>query len=163
MLVDDDPNLLAAIKRILKKEQWEIDAFTVPQEALAQLEKHEYNVILSDYYMPEMNGVSFFEYSKAKQKEAIRIILSGQADKDAVMNAINRAEIYRFICKPCNTRELIMTIKGAIEYNQLLKENKRLANVMREQESKLLTQQKELERLENENPGITKVNWDEEL
>ena len=162
LLLDDEAHVLSATQRILNKEQWQIDTFTDPHEALSQLAVSDYDVILADYRMHDMDGVSFLEFSKVKQPDAMRIILSGHADLDAVMDAINRAEIYRFIAKPCNPKELKAALKQAIKHRNLLLENKQLADSMREQRSKLSRQQRELVRLEKENPGITQIEFDDE-
>ncbi len=162
VLVDDEVNVIKALQRVLAREGWEVMAFTSAREALEQLVAMPMDLVISDYRMPEMNGVEFLQACKEEHPDALRIILSGQADIDGVMDAINNAEVYRFITKPWNNEELILTLRQALEFNRLKQENERLAATVRQQSNIMKKQLTELQRLEKESPGITQVDWNDD-
>lgn len=157
LLIDDEPSILRALKRSLKIPGCELDTYESPTEALEALEKQSYTVIISDYRMPEMDGVSFLKIAKQRQPDAVRLVLSGYTDVNGLLAAINEAEIYRFIAKPWDDLELLMTINKTLEYADLLETNRRLLVHIREQEQTIAQQQSELDRLERDSPGITRV------
>lgn len=106
LILDDEELILNALVRALKSEEYTIDKFTSPLQALDDLRKTNYDVILADYRIPEMDGITFLKKSKQFLPQAKRIILSGQADFNGLVSAINEAEIFRFIFKPWNDDEL---------------------------------------------------------
>ncbi|MBU2708656.1 response regulator [Zooshikella marina] len=161
-IVDDEPNILNALKRTLRRQGWNIVTYSDPLLALNELTELHFELIISDFRMPSMNGVELLLKLKKFRPDAIRIVLSGQSDMKAVLDAINKAEVYRFILKPWNDDELVMTLVNALKYADLLQENKQLAETVRLQRSKLEKQIAELKRLEKESPGITRVNFDKE-
>jgi len=118
--------------------------------------------------MPDMNGVEFLSIFKQRQPDAARIILSAYTDHDELIDAINKSEIYRFIMKPRDSSELKLTIAQALAYQGLLIENQRLADTVRNQKETIVEQQEIVDKqqemlnfLEKENPGITKVDLDD--
>jgi two-component system probable response regulator PhcQ len=162
MLVDDEKNILSSLSRALRNEHWKIESFTSAAEALRRAEVSNFELFISDFRMPEMNGVEFLSAVKQIQPQSMRLILSGYTDLDALLGAINDAEIYRFLSKPWQDYELISTVEKALHFRKLTIENQRLADKVRKQESKLSQQEMVLQKLEKENPGITKVNWTED-
>ena len=118
-----------------------------------------FDLVLSDYRMPVMDGVDFLTRLKATQPDTMRLILSGYSDLKALLQAINEAEIHRFISKPWNDYELKSTIALALAHRATRLENKRLADQVRAQQSQL---EDLLGKLEAEAPGITKVCLDED-
>lgn len=166
LLLDDEPNVVSSLKRILKKEPWQITGHTDAETALEEIRSKSntdeaFNVVVSDYRMPKMNGIDFLILVKQLSPDTVRIVLSGQADMKAMMDSINRAEIYRFLSKPINPEELIFTLRVSLKHYALVLENKKLANLMRQQNKIIDVQKNELERLEQESPGITNVDLDE--
>ncbi|MDF2447312.1 MAG: transcriptional regulator [Moraxellaceae bacterium] len=161
-LVDDEPNILSALQRVFRRQQWIVHAFSDAQVALSALAEHDYAVIISDYQMPSLDGVTYLQFAKQRQPHAMRMILSAHGDRDSMMQAINRAEIYRFLSKPWEDYELESTLRSAIDLYMLRHENQRLLEQVREQQAALLRQQRELLRLEAENPGLTRVRRDAE-
>jgi DNA-binding NtrC family response regulator len=163
LIVDDEESIVNALKRCLRKvADWEIETFTSGSEALRRAEGTSFDLFISDFRMPEMNGVEFLSKVKKIQPNSARIILSGYTDLEALVGAINEAEIFRFINKPWNDYELILTIEQALKYKDMLTENLYLANQVREQKTKLDTNEKLLTKLEKQNPGITQVNWSDD-
>lgn len=159
LLVDDEQNILNALHRVFASESYQLESFTSPRAALARIKEIHFDLILSDYRMPEMNGVAFLDAARRIQPDAMRLVLSGYADLEAVVAAINVAEIYRFIGKPWQDYELKATVAQALAHRELAVENQRLANQVRAQQAMLQTQLTELQRLETEHPGITQVRW----
>jgi response regulator RpfG family c-di-GMP phosphodiesterase len=116
-----------------------------------------FDIIISDYRMPEMDGVAFLKAMREIQPDAVRFILSGFADLGGLIGAINEARIHRFISKPWDDYALIADIRQALEFRNLQIENQRLADQVRHQQGLISQQELELARLEAESPGITKV------
>ncbi len=162
MLVDDEENVLKALKRTLATESYEIETYSNGADALERAKKAQIDLVLSDYRMPVMDGVAFLVELRKLQPDAMRLILSGYSDLEAMLAAINQAEIYRFISKPWQDYELRATINQALAHRAVLLENKRLADQVRAQQTQLAEQQKILQKLETDSPGITQVRWAED-
>jgi diguanylate cyclase (GGDEF)-like protein/PAS domain S-box-containing protein len=100
LLVDDEPNILASLSRLFRREGFQILTATSPAIAFELLAKHKVQVILSDQRMPEMSGTEFFARVRQLYPDTIRIVLTGYTDLDSVTGAINRGAIYKFLTKP---------------------------------------------------------------
>tara|TARA_R110001592_G_scaffold181747_1_gene424598 strand:+ start:18028 stop:18570 length:543 start_codon:yes stop_codon:yes gene_type:complete len=161
-LVDDEPNILKALKRALHRHFPNILTFDNPETALTELTYSHVDLIISDYKMPFMTGVEFLTQFKQSHPDCLRMILSGQADIQGVLDAINTVGIYRFLLKPWNDEELIVNIQNALAYNKLEQENKELLRTVKEQSIIMNSQLSELKRLERESPGITQVDLNED-
>jgi response regulator RpfG family c-di-GMP phosphodiesterase len=166
LLVDDEPNILRALERQLRSIErgdggpaYRIETCTDPAAALQRGEEVAFDLVLSDYRMPRMNGVAFLRAFRAIQPSAARLLLSGRADLSGLIDAINEAGIMRFLAKPWEEAELVFAVEQALRERRLLLENQRLADELRVSRSLAARQQAELERLERECPGITRVNW----
>ena len=157
LLVDDDPNILQALNRLLK--HYQVEMFTSGEEALVAAHETTFDIVISDYKMPEMDGVAFLTFFRALQPDAIRMILTGYADLNTAQHAINDVEVFRFISKPWNNFELLNGVKRGLEYRRVMLENRALADEVRKQRVILNQQEAILMALEKEEPGITKVNW----
>lgn len=157
LLVDDDPSILKALARVLKA--YDTTAATSGMEALLIAETTEFQMVITDYRMPEMDGLSFLEKFMAVQPDAVRVILTGYADLEATQLAINHIGVFRFINKPWNNAEIINTVEKGLEMQRILTENRLLADQVRQQQARLNEQDAILKALEAEEPGITKVNW----
>lgn len=161
-LVDDEPQILKALQRVLHPYGWDVHSFTDAEAALRALGEHQYAVILSDYQMPRLDGITYLQFAKQYQPRAMRMVLSAHGDRQAMMQAINRAEIYRFLSKPWEDYEIVSTMHAAIDLYQLRDENQRLLEQVKRQASQLERQREELLRLEAEHPGITQVQRDDD-
>ncbi len=155
LIVDDDPNVIAALKRLLHSEPYNVLTVLSGEEALELMEEHAIDLVLCDEKMPGLRGSDVLRVMKDKWPDTIRIMLSGQVDVEAVVRAINEGEAYRFISKPWNEAELLLTVSQAMEKGHLIRENRRLTNEIRKHEH-LITM------LENQHPGITQLNLDSE-
>lgn len=165
LLVDDEINILSALKRSLQRiefdeldgERPEIETFVSARQALARLQRAPVDLIISDFRMPEMGGIEFLTEAVQVQPDVARIVLSGNADLDAIVEAINKIHIWRFIAKPWHDFELKTGVVQALAARSLVVENRRLADIVRKQYGKISRREAELCRLEAESPGITRL------
>lgn len=168
MLVDDEEGILNALRRLLALTpctyhgdtyKLHVETYASANAALDRAREQTFELFLVDYRMPEMDGVRFLKEVRNIQPEAARMILSGYADLNALVAAINEAKIYRFLAKPWNDYELVSAIAEALAYRDLLAERAQLADQARLAQGRLSAEEAELRRLERLEPGITKVNW----
>ncbi len=157
LLVDDETNVLRALGRLLR--DYDITALTSAEEALLVAKEVKFDLVISDFKMPSMNGVEFLIKFMKLQPNSIRMILTGYADLESAQTAINEAGVYRFINKPWNNIEITNAVKSGLEYQRVLLENSQMANQVREQQKLLNEKDNLLKALEKEEPGITQVNW----
>jgi len=155
LLVDDEKSILNSIIRLFLNEKYEILTAASGKEALQIMEENDVSLIISDHRMPEMTGVEFLSLAKDIAPDAIRIMLTGYADLEASINAINEGEVYRFITKPWNDEELLITVKRALEHRELILQNRRLTKTVKKQAAIL-------EKLEDHYPGISEVTRSED-
>lgn len=168
LLVDDEDAILKSLKRLLRvapcaaggrQYMLDVEAFTSPYEALERAAEMPFDIVMTDYRMPEMDGVEFLKAFKQIQPDAARLILSGYADLNALLRAVNEIGIDRFIGKPWNDYELMSAIAQSLAHRDLMLENRQLANLIRLEMGEKTPEAIEAERLEALEPGITQVNW----
>jgi len=155
LLVDDEPNLTSALVRSLDRSQFEIFTADSAQQGLMILAGNDIDVVVSDERMPGMTGSQFLTEVRKKWPHTIRMILSGQADLEAAVRAINEGEVYRFLLKPCHPKELQMTILQGLQHKKLVAQSRKLL----QEHMKTMNL---IEALEKDNPGITKIELDED-
>lgn len=153
LLVDDESNVLSALKRALFDEPLEIASVTSAEEALDVLKTDTFKVVVSDERMLGMQGSEFLAQVKELHPHTVRIMLTGHATLEAAMKAVNEGEIYRFFSKPWDDQSLKFAIRSAIEKYDLEAENRRLLATVREQSL-------EIKVLEKRYPGISRVEKD---
>lgn len=126
LLVDDEPAILDGYRRHLHRN-FEVTVCSEPVEALRLLNTEEtFAVVVSDYRMPVMNGVDFLKEVRRLHPTTTRVMLTGQADHEATLDAINHGNIYRFLQKPCPPTTLSTTVEDAVELHQLVTAEKEL-------------------------------------
>jgi len=157
MLVDDEEGILRALKRALAADKYKVELFTSSEGALKRAAEESFDLVISDYRMPKMDGVEFCSALGDIQPDIIRIILSGQSDFDAMINAIKSAKIYRFIGKPWHDLDLRVSVAQALSHRDAEQENLRLAEQVRTQQTQIDRQQQILDQLEADSPGISHV------
>ncbi|MEN6585539.1 MAG: ATPase, T2SS/T4P/T4SS family [Sulfuricella sp.] len=123
LLVDDEPNVLKALQRVFRQENYLVATAPNAGEALALMRQGAFHLVVSDYMMPGMNGAEFLKQVKALYPETIRIMLTGHADTGAVMGAVNEGAVYKFILKPWNDDDLRVTAALALEQHDLIEKN----------------------------------------
>lgn len=162
LILDDEPNVTRALLRVLKRHlplNVRVEAFNDPMQALARAREASFDVILSDYRMPQMDGITFLQAVRQTQAHAVRMILSASTEVDTIMKAINDVEAFRYLTKPWHEDELIGQIQQALQRSESSREQRQLADDMRLQRGELSPQARELKRLEELEPGITEVEW----
>lgn len=126
LLVDDEPNILTALKRLLRRDGYEILTANSGEEGLALLEDKAVDVIVSDQRMPGMSGVDFLRAAKEKYPDTVRIVLSGYTELKSVTDAVNEGAIYKFFTKPWEDNQLRGHIAEAFRRKEIEDENRRL-------------------------------------
>jgi two-component system, probable response regulator PhcQ len=155
LIVDDEPNVIASLRRALIDEAYEIYSATDGAEGLDILKQGKIKVVISDEKMPAMSGTEFLACVKDYYPDTVRIMLTGYASLEAAMKAVNKGEIYRFFSKPWNETELKLSIRAALEKYNLEAENKKLLKIVKRQAINLKL-------IENKYPSITKLEKDED-
>ncbi len=140
LFVDDEEGVLKAMRRIFRQENYTMMTASSGAEALELLQKEAVHVVISDHRMPGMTGAELLRKIKTLYPQTIRIMLTGYADVNAVMGAVNEGAVYKFITKPWNDEDLRLTVSLALEQYDLLQENKSL-------KKQAETQKKEINRL----------------
>ncbi|WP_347987064.1 response regulator [Methylomonas sp. AM2-LC] len=160
LIVDDEPNVLKSLSRLLR--QYSLSVANNSEEALSLAKLHSFDLVISDYRMPGINGVDFLILFKLIQPDAVRVVLTGHADMEGVQHAINEAQVFRFINKPWNNDELLAIVEKGLEQKRILLENREIVDKVRSQQGLVDEKTAILHALETEEPGITKVNWGED-
>lgn len=123
VVVDDEKIVTSAFGTLLKVEGFsDAHFFNNPKEALKFLKENTPDLVISDFLMPEMNGLEFLSEVKKLYPEVSKILLTGYADKENAIRAINEIGLYRYIEKPWSNDDLIINIKNGIERSYLLSE-----------------------------------------
>jgi len=132
LLLDDDVNILRSYQRVMRNK-YELLTFESAQEAIDAFQTEgPFAVVVSDYRMPEMDGVEFLAVVKKISPDSVRIMLSGQADKDVAVEAVNQGNIFRFLNKPCPVEEFLNHVKAAVEqYELVMAERELLDNTLK--------------------------------
>ncbi len=151
LFVDDEKNILKSLRRTFMEEQnYDIYLAESGAEGLQVLDStDDFRLVISDYRMPGMNGVEFLRQVNDRWPDTVRIVLSGYADTAVVVEAVNLGHIYKFIPKPWDDNELLMTIKAALDYQRLRRENSSLNVRLQEKNKELEYKNHELTDLNN--------------
>lgn len=126
LFVDDEPNVLHSIQRSLRK-RYSLDTAQSGQEALETLERDgPYAVIVSDMQMPEMNGAELLSIAKQSAPATVRIMLTGNADQQTAIDAINKGDILRFLNKPASADQIANALEAGLAQHRLIAAEKEL-------------------------------------
>jgi len=127
LLVDDEENIVAALRRLLRAEGWKVLSATSAEQALHEMARHEVDVVLSDQRMPGMTGVELLRRAKELYPETIRLVLSGYTELQSITDAINEGAIYKFLAKPWDDEQLRAHLREAFALKEMADENRGLA------------------------------------
>jgi len=157
LILDDEPSVLNALRRTLRAafppDDVVIEVFDEPEAAVLRAGEQDFDIVISDYRMPGLNGADVLQLVKGLQPEAIRIVVSATTEILDVTDAINRAEVFRYLAKPWQQEELVATVREAFA---------RRARLAPPRPAPAGGQDDVLRRLEQDEPGITRVDWDED-
>ncbi|MBX9654300.1 hybrid sensor histidine kinase/response regulator [bacterium] len=131
LIVDDEEDVLLSLRSMFRRE---FDVITVPRarDALELMGKREVHVVISDQRMPDMNGVDFLAQVSDQFPEVIRLMITGYADINSVIAAVNRGHVYRYIAKPWDPAELEAAVRQAVDQYEVLAERRRLIRELEE-------------------------------
>ena len=126
LFVDDEESILSSLKRLLRKEPYKVYTAVGGEAGLELLAEHEVQLVVSDQRMPEMTGTQLLQKVRQQWPDTVRVVLSGYAEADVIVDAINQGEVYRFIAKPWKDEALKTTIRQCFEHYEITQENLRL-------------------------------------
>jgi DNA-binding NtrC family response regulator len=154
LIVDDEASVRSALRRTLRKEPYRVSLAESAAEALQIMRDDHVDLLITDHLMPQMTGLDLLRRVRLLFPDTARVILTGQAEMDTVVAAINEGEIYRFLRKPWDETEIKLTIHLALEQQRTERENKRLLELLKRQADVI-------RKLENTHPGIASIVRDD--
>lgn len=137
LFVDDEANILSSLKRLFRQFGYRIFTAENGMRGLEIMEQETVDMVISDMRMPGMSGAQFLEQIREKWPETVRILLTGYAEISSTIEAINKGQIYRYISKPWEDNDIVLTVKHALQQKQLEKEKLRLEALTRKQNEEL--------------------------
>jgi len=137
LCVDDEPNILSSLRRMLSLEGFQVSTAESGADALTMLAKEPVDVVISDLQMPHMSGTDLLRQIHQQWPKTMRLMLTGASDMSGAIQAINQGEIYRYIAKPWNDEELISTLQSALAFANLANEHDRLEALTQAQKESL--------------------------
>jgi response regulator RpfG family c-di-GMP phosphodiesterase len=137
LLVDDEQNILSALRRLLRPRGYNVVTAISAAEGLKILEQENVDLVISDMRMPEMDGAEFLERTASRWPDTMRILLTGYADINSTIEAINKGAIYKYISKPWDENDLILSVQHALEKKFLEQERRRLEALTQQQNEQL--------------------------
>ncbi|MFZ5862106.1 MAG: response regulator [Nitrospirota bacterium] len=153
LVVDDEPAVRASLRRLFAREQYAVLEAGGVQEAIMSMGTAQVDLVITDYAMPDGTGLDLLLMLKQRYPHVVRMIITGKADLNAVIAAINDGHVYRFVLKPWDNEDLCLSVRLALEQAKLLSEKRELVGRLEDQERTLRT-------LAKQYPGITAVDWD---
>jgi response regulator RpfG family c-di-GMP phosphodiesterase len=126
LCVDDEPNILSSLRRLFRSQGYRIFLAESGSDALQVLERETVDLVISDMRMPAMDGAEFLGRVRSRWPDTIRLLLTGFADLESTISAINKGEIYRYINKPWNDNDMLLVVRRALERKALEREKERL-------------------------------------
>jgi response regulator RpfG family c-di-GMP phosphodiesterase len=151
LYVDDEPSLCKAFARMFASEEGvDVTTSTSPVDAASLMADQSFDVIVSDLRMPEMSGIELLTAARQRRPQARRLLVSGYADLDSALSAINDVGVDRLLTKPWNGSEMIGAIKAAAEHARLLRENRDMTEALKRKNEELELLNRELDNLVEE-------------
>jgi response regulator RpfG family c-di-GMP phosphodiesterase len=122
LILDDEEMVLTSLRSLFRLQtDYEVIVHTSAQKALESARARSIDLVISDYLMPEMDGITFLGQFKEIQPQTIRVLLTGYADKENAIRAINQVGLYQYIEKPWDNEALLIVVKNGLEKRQLLR------------------------------------------
>ena len=137
LFVDDEPNILSALKRLFRPLGYRIFTAAGGAAGLTILARERVDLVISDMRMPEMNGAQFLERVRQEWPDTARILLTGYAETGSAIDAINKGKIFRYISKPWEDSDITLIVKHGLERRDLERRNKGLDELTRKQDEEM--------------------------
>jgi len=137
LCVDDEANILSAMRRLLRSHGYNLLFAESGKEGLSLMEQHDVDLVISDMRMPEMDGAQFLTEVSERWPETMRILLTGYSDITSTIEAINKAQIFKYISKPWEDNDILLSIKRALELKNLKRDRQRLEKLTLQQNEEL--------------------------
>src|SRR6184192_3886102 len=137
LVIDDEPDVVESVRDLLRLDYRVLGA-TRAREGIGILAQETVDVVMTDQRMPEMTGVEVLHRVRETHPDAIRLLFTGYADLRAVIDAINRGNVYRYIAKPWNPDELQAVVRDAVERHDLIAERQRLITELEQANAELV-------------------------
>lgn len=153
LIVDDEASVRSALRRCLRKEPYRISLAESAAEALQMMRDDRPDVLITDHLMPQMTGMDLLRRVRLLYPDVARIVLTGQAELETVVAAINEGEVFRFLRKPWDDNEVKLTLHLALEQQRTEQENRRLVDLLKRQADVIRG-------LEQAHPGIASIQRD---
>lgn len=154
LLLDDEPNILNALSRLLRSNDRQIFTAGTAAEAWEKLKRIEgADLVISDNRLPDISGIEFLVKVRRLYPDAIRILITGYPGLDSAIEAINKGQVYRYISKPWENKELKVIVEQALDYCDVLRDNRVLLRIARQYGELLKAVQKKY-------PGISDAELD---
>ena len=145
MIVDDEEMVIISIKAFLQLEtDFVVHGFTDPEEAVRFAGETPIDVAVSDYLMPKLNGIQLLGRIKELQPEASRVLLTGHADKQSAIQAINQVALFQYLEKPWDNAQLLLAVRSGVERARLFRDLREKVGELDSAHSSLKTVQKRL-------------------
>ena len=121
LLLDDEEMVTTSLRNLFRlQSNYKILTYNSPEKALADAPHNPVDLVITDYLMPVMDGITFLSRFKEVQPQAVRVLLTGYADKENAIKAINTVGLYQYIEKPWDNEHLLMVVKNGIEKRLLI-------------------------------------------
>ena len=147
LCVDDETQILSSLKRLLRKEKYELITATNGEDGLKAFNKGQIHLVISDHRMPGMSGTSFLARIRDAYPDTLRILLTGYTEIESIKESINQGNIYKFFLKPWNDENLKIEIRKSLEQYDLIQSNRSLALELDEKNKALRQINQDLETL----------------
>ncbi|MCL5265459.1 MAG: response regulator [Chloroflexi bacterium] len=135
--VDDEESILSSLQRLFRTDDYHTFTAVSAEEGLGILDQSHVWLVITDNIMPGMSGVQFLKEVRDRWPDVVRIMLTGCADLNSAMEAINRGDVYRFVTKPWDPDELRMLVHQGLEQHRLIQENRRMRALIEERNATL--------------------------
>jgi DNA-binding NtrC family response regulator len=145
MIVDDEEMVITSIRALLQLEtDFDVHGFTDPEQAAQFVQSNAVDVAVSDYLMPKMNGIQLLGKVKEAQPEASRVLLTGHADKQSAIEAINQVALFQYLEKPWDNAQLLLVVQSGAERSKLFRDLREKVGELDSAHSSLKTVQSRL-------------------
>ena len=137
LCVDDEQSILNSLRRLLRCEDYQLLIANSGAEGLEILSQQPVHVVISDLNIPQMSGAEFLEQVSQTYPQTVRLALSGSADAEMILDAVNKGQIYQYLLKPWRDDELRLSIRQALASYDLMSENRTLTDLANQQAQEL--------------------------